>query len=113
MFKLADTDSRSAGLVTDEVDDDALLAVEDALVLGLVFLDISAVIARNMQVGARGARDKDREEQQGKRRDAHGSIANRIAFVRRGISRPVTRGPDSRTLAGLCSDLVKHPLRPK
>src|SRR6185436_10084010 len=69
-----DAEHQRAGRVADAVDDDAFLAVADALVLGLVLLDISAVIARDMQVGARWRRDQNREGQQGKGRDAHGSV---------------------------------------
>ena len=72
-----DAEHQRAGRIADAVDDDALLAVADALVLGLVLLDIAAVIARDMQVGARRRRDQNREGQQGKGRDAHGSIGNR------------------------------------
>ena len=72
----------------EAVDDDALAAIADALVLGLVLPDIAAMVARDMQVGARWRRDQNREGQQGKGRDAHGSIRNRIAVVRRGIVGP-------------------------
>ena len=72
-----DAEHQRAGRIADAVDDHALLALADALVLGLVLLDIPAVITRDMQVGARRRRDQHREEQQGKRRDAHGLIGNR------------------------------------
>jgi hypothetical protein len=49
----------------------------DALVLHLVFLDITAVIARDMQIGTRRRRGQDRKQKQGEERDAHGSGKNR------------------------------------
>ncbi len=67
-----DAEHQRAGRIADAVDDHPLLAVANALVLGLVLLDITAVVARNVQVGARRARHQDRERQQGEGRDAHG-----------------------------------------
>ncbi len=46
-----DAEHQGAGRIADAVDDDALVVVADALVFGLVFLDIAAVITGNMQVG--------------------------------------------------------------
>jgi len=54
-----DAEHQRAGRIADAVDDHALLALADALVLGLVLLDIPAMIARDMQVGARRRRDQD------------------------------------------------------
>ena len=81
-----DAEHQRAGRITDAVDDDALLALADALVLGLVFLDIPSMVTRNMQVGANRRRDQNREGQKGKRRDAHGSIGNRVALSDTGRS---------------------------
>jgi len=50
------------------------MAVANALVLRLVFLDIAAVIARDVEIGACRRRSEQREQQQDEGRDAHGSI---------------------------------------
>src|SRR4051812_3242367 len=48
-----DAEHQRARRIADAVDDDALLAVADALVLRLVFRDIAAVIAGDMKIGPR------------------------------------------------------------
>src|SRR5215211_4316368 len=68
-----DAEHQRAGRIADAVDDHALLAVADARVLRLVFLDIAAVIARDVQVRARRRRGKAEQDNEGKGRDAHGS----------------------------------------
>src|SRR5258705_2858850 len=105
-----DAEYQGAGRIADAINDDALLAVADALVLRLVFADIAAVIARDMEIGARRRRGRKREQQQSERRDAHGSAGNRIEPVGTRESRSLS-GPDGTTLAGLCWNLVKHPGR--
>src|SRR6266851_2075966 len=57
-----DAEHQRAGRIAKAIDDDALLAVADALVLRLVFLDIAAVIARDTQIGARRAHGQQREQ---------------------------------------------------
>ncbi len=67
--------------IADAIDDDALLAVADALVLGLVLLDIAAVVARVMCRSARAAaRHQDERDQQSEGRDAHGQSGSRISL---------------------------------
>src|SRR3954469_7672950 len=46
-----DAEHQRAGGIADAVDDDALLAIADALVLRLVFGDIAAMIAGDVQIG--------------------------------------------------------------
>ncbi|MGY3650189.1 hypothetical protein ACVWWR_007996 [Bradyrhizobium sp. LM3.2] len=58
----------------DAVDDDALALLADALVLGFVLLDIAAVVAGDVQLGARRRGGDDREQQQAQKRDAHGEV---------------------------------------
>src|SRR5262249_39185156 len=88
--------------------DDALALVADALVLGLVFLDIAAVVARDVQVGARRACGNGEESREGKKRDAHGVTRYRNSLLRREIASP-DPGPSPKTLAGLCWEFVKYP----
>jgi hypothetical protein len=66
------------------------------------------VIARDMQVGARRRHGQQREQQQGQKRDAHGSIGNRMGLIGTRLN-PSVRGLDGATLALLCWNLVKHP----
>ena len=49
------------------------MAIADALIVRLVFVDIAAVIAGDMQIGAGRRRGQKREQQQNLGRDAHGS----------------------------------------
>src|SRR5262249_10443236 len=67
-----DAEHYRSGRIADAVYYDALALVADALVLGLVFLDIAAVVARDMEVGARRTCGNGEESNQGKERDAHG-----------------------------------------
>src|SRR5260370_16532284 len=59
--------------MADAVDNDALMAIADALMLRLVFVDIAAMIAGDMQIGTRRRRSQKREQQHKRERDAHGS----------------------------------------
>jgi hypothetical protein len=52
-----------------------------------------AVIAGDMQIGARRRHSQQREQQQGQKRDAHGSIENRVDERKIGPQR--TRRHDS------------------
>ena len=81
------------------------LAVADARVLGLVFLDIAAMIARDVQIGARRVRSEQEDSR------ARGVMR----MGRTGHSKPLrtreagpSAGPSLKTLAGLCWDFVKH-----
>src|SRR6266481_8227465 len=110
-----DAEHQRAGRIADAVDDDALAMVADALVPGLVFFDIAAVIARDVQIGARRRRGEKAKAQQSERRDAHEVMKIRQLF-RTGSQ---VHGPDQmpksdlKTLAGLCWEFVKHPLKTK
>jgi hypothetical protein len=50
-IKRNDSEEDRARPITDAVDDDALAAVTDARVLGLVLLEIAAIVARDPQIG--------------------------------------------------------------
>src|SRR5689334_2569016 len=102
-----DAEHQRAGGIADTVDDDALALVADALVLGLVFLDIAAMVARDVQLGARRACGEGKESCEGKKRDAHGVTRYRNAFETRNCQSRT--GPSPKTLAGLCWEFVKYP----
>src|SRR3979409_1678366 len=82
------------------------------MVLHRVVADRAAVIARDVQIGARRRRGQQREQQQGQERDAHGSIGKPEEPVGTRETRSLS-GPDGTTLALLCWNLVKHPHRSK
>ena len=80
------------------------LAVADALVLGLVFLDIAAVIAGDVQIGARRRRRQaDRENSRARGVMRMESIGNPEAFRDAGrLARSRTRPQNSgRTVLGI------------
>src|ERR1700676_2566908 len=60
-----DAEHQRAGRIADAIDDDPLVAIADARVFRLVFLDIPAVVPGDMQVGAGRACGQTREKQQG------------------------------------------------
>src|SRR5207249_6257654 len=76
-----DAEHQRAGRIADAIDNDALTAIADALIPSLVFVDIAAVIAGDMQIGARRRSGRKREQQQKRDRDAHGSTRNRVEPV--------------------------------
>lgn len=81
-------------------------AVADARVLGLVFLDIAAMIARDVQIGARAGALARQSDQQGERRDAHGS--NRSSVTPEDTGVPVLQPDQASKLWRDCVDFVKH-----
>src|SRR6266566_7061796 len=76
-----DAEHQRAGRIADAIDDDAFMAIADALILRLVFVDIAAVIAGDMQIGARRRSGQKRKQQQKRDRDAHGSTRSRVEPV--------------------------------
>jgi hypothetical protein len=70
------------------------------------------VIAGNMQIGAGRRCGENRDQQQGERRDAHGSAGNRVGTWKHGKAGSLS-APDGTTLAGLCLKFVKHPRETK
>src|SRR5258708_26072829 len=88
------------------------MAIADALILRLVFVDIAAMIAGDMQIGTRRRRSQKREQQHKRERDAHGSNEKPGRPVGYGKNGPLS-GPDGTTLALLCWNLVKCPGEPK
>jgi len=73
-------------------------------ILCLVFLDITAVVTGDMQVGAGRACGQIRQENQGNKRDAHGAVGLRQPRDRCSS----LRGPEGTSLARLCLNFVKH-----
>ena len=66
-----DAEHQRAGRIADAVDDDALAAFGDALVLRLVLFDIAAVIARDAQIRLRGRVERQRREDNESVSEAH------------------------------------------
>src|ERR1700744_6700056 len=57
-----DAEYQRTGGIADTVDDHTLMFLADALIFRLVFLDVTAVVARDVQVRAHGARGQAQQQ---------------------------------------------------
>src|SRR3569833_1301984 len=95
-----DAEHQRAGGIADAVDDDALALRADALILGFVFLDVTAMVARDTQRGTRRSYTCGKDRQNQKQETAHQGNA----LPRRGNA----TANDDTTLAGVSMHSVKH-----